>query len=150
LERTAGRVEANGLPAIEANPTLMHLLFQNLISNGLKFHRDGVPPVVKISSRKLNSGPRNSAVCEISITDNGIGFEHADSERMFEVFQRLHSRSEYEGTGIGLAICKKIVERHGGTITAQGKPGEGATFIIRLPQKGRDDQGPQDYAETDQ
>ncbi|MBI1731106.1 PAS domain S-box protein [Candidatus Acetothermia bacterium] len=150
LERTAGRVEVNGLPAINANPTLMHLLFQNLISNGLKFHREGVPPVVRISSRDLHSGPRSRAFCEISITDNGIGFEHADSERMFEVFQRLHSRSEYEGTGIGLAICKKIVERHGGTITAQGKPGEGATFTIRLPQKGRDDQGPQDYAETDQ
>ena len=136
---TGGRVEVGALPTIEAEPLQMRQLLQNLIGNGLKFHRQGEPPVVRIEGRLLDTsdphaedtapGPRR---CEIQVQDNGIGFEEVYSERIFELFQRLHGRDEYEGTGMGLAICRKIVTRHGGTISAHSAPGQGATFIVTL------------------
>lgn len=136
---TGGRVEVGALPTIEAEPLQMRQLLQNLIGNGLKFHRQGEPPVVRISGRLLDPsdppaegpapGPRR---CEIRVQDNGIGFEEVYSERIFELFQRLHGRDEYEGTGMGLAICRKIVTRHGGTISAHSAPGHGTTFIVNL------------------
>ncbi len=136
---TGGRVEVGALPTIEAEPLQMRQLLQNLIGNGLKFHRQGEPPVVRIEGRLLDPsdphaegpapGPRR---CEIQVQDNGIGFEEVYSERIFELFQRLHGRDEYEGTGMGLAICRKIVTRHGGIISAHSAPGQGATFIVTL------------------
>ncbi|MGH8488166.1 MAG: sensor histidine kinase [Gammaproteobacteria bacterium] len=136
---TGGRVEVGALPTIEAEPLQMRQLLQNLIGNGLKFHRQGEPPVVRISGRLLDPsdppaeapapGPRR---CEIQVQDNGIGFEEVYSERIFELFQRLHGRDEYEGTGMGLAICRKIVTRHGGTISAHSAPGQGTTVIVTL------------------
>ena len=136
---TGGRVEVGALPTIEAEPLQMRQLLQNLIGNGLKFHRQGEPPVVRIEGRLLDTsdphaegpapGPRR---CEIQVQDNGIGFEEVYSKRIFELFQRLHGRDEYEGTGMGLAICRKIVTRHGGTISAHSAPGQGATFIVTL------------------
>jgi signal transduction histidine kinase len=127
LEDSQGQVELSGLCTIDADPKQMVQLFQNLIGNSLKFCREGVPPLVKVSARIEDE------CCEIRVEDNGIGFDSQYQDRIFKVFERLHSRFKYEGTGIGLAICKKIVERHGGTIWAEGKPNEGAIFTIRLP-----------------
>jgi signal transduction histidine kinase len=89
-----------------------------------------VAPVVLVRGEVL---PGDAGTCRLTVEDNGIGFEEKYRDRIFQVFQRLHGRDEYEGTGVGLAICQKIVERHGGTIAAQGRPGEGATFVITLP-----------------
>jgi PAS domain S-box-containing protein len=126
---TGGQVLVGELPTIDADPMQMRQLLQNLIGNGLKFHRAGVSPIIKISGQ--NGGPH----CRLSIEDNGIGFDEKYLDRIFTVFQRLHGRKEYEGTGIGLAICRKIAERHGGEITARSAPGEGATFTVTLPMK---------------
>jgi signal transduction histidine kinase len=114
---------------MEADPTQMQQLFQNIIGNALKYHGDR-PPIVRITSTE---GPEGEVL--ITIEDNGIGFEEKYADRIFAPFQRLHGRSEYEGTGMGLAICRKIVERHGGTITAHSEPGQGSTFLISLPAK---------------
>ncbi len=139
LDETQGKVELGKLPIIEADPTQMRQLLQNLIANGLKFHKSGEPAVVRVTAERLdgnNARPNNAEAAdgfEISVQDNGIGFEEIYLDRIFEVFQRLHGRDEYEGTGIGLAICRKIVERHGGSLTARSTPGQGSTFLITLP-----------------
>ncbi|HZV05107.1 MAG TPA: ATP-binding protein [Gemmataceae bacterium] len=132
IQQTKGRVEIGELSSVEADPLQMHQLLQNLIGNGLKFHKPEEPPVVKVTSRLVHE-PGRAHFCEITVEDNGIGFEEQYLDRIFQVFQRLHGRQEYEGTGIGLAICRKIVERHGGVITARSQPGRGAAFIVRLP-----------------
>lgn len=138
IGQTNGQVEVGELPTIEADPVQMRQLFQNLLSNALKFHQ-GAMPLVKIDSQLLNQEqqPVNDTVtaqyCQVMVKDNGIGFNEKYLDRIFNVFQRLHSRNEYEGTGIGLAICRKITERHGGSITAHSIPGQGATFIVTLP-----------------
>ena len=85
----------------------------------------------------------HGGICEIIVADNGIGFDNKYAHRIFDVFQRLHERDQYEGSGIGLSICRKIVERHGGTITAEGRPGEGATFVVTLPLHQTKSEGPQ-------
>lgn len=133
IEQTSGTVEAGPLPTIEADPTQMRQLFQNLVSNGLKFHRDDVPPRVQITASSPEPAADGTELCEIRVRDNGIGFDEKYLDRIFEIFQRLHGRNAYEGTGIGLAVCRKIVERHGGRITAESQPGQGATFIVHLP-----------------
>ncbi len=132
LQQTGGRVEVGELPTVEADPLQMRQLFQNLIGNGLKFHRPDVPPVVTVEARVVTV-PSAAPVCELRVRDNGIGFEEQYADRIFQVFQRLHGRQEFEGTGIGLAICRKIAERHGGTITAHSQSGQGATFLVTLP-----------------
>jgi light-regulated signal transduction histidine kinase (bacteriophytochrome) len=128
------------LPELMVIPFQLRQLFTNLISNSLKFRRENYPLVIDIKSDQIKGTdlilPKQNSDLDyyrIEIRDNGIGFENEYSERIFEVFQRLHTRNEYEGTGIGLAICKKIVENHQGFITASGEPGKGATFIIYLP-----------------
>lgn len=131
IDEVEGQIHPGKLPTIEADPTQMRQLFQNLISNALKFHRSGHTPVVNIESQ---SSPEEGRI-QLMIIDNGIGFDEKYMDRIFGVFQRLHSRSEYEGTGIGLAICRKIVERHHGNIVARSAPGQGATFIVTLPIK---------------
>ena len=140
LQQTQGRVEVGSLPTIDADPVQMRQLLQNLIVNALKFHRPQLPPVVRVYSQIVNAQlqpvAKNSAsatVCQIVVADNGIGFEPKHQERIFQAFQRLHGRSEYEGTGMGLAICRKIAARHEGSITATSISGEGATFIVSLP-----------------
>lgn len=140
IEQTSGQVEVGDLPTIEADPLQMRQLIQNLISNALKFHRVGVKPVIKVNSQiiDIEQGTVEKLVvthCQITIEDNGIGFDKKYLDRIFNVFQRLHNRSEYEGTGMGLAICRKVVERHGGSITATSTPGQGATFVVTLPIK---------------
>jgi signal transduction histidine kinase len=104
-------------------------LFQNLISNAIKFQGNKQHPQIKIYSRVFGDK------VELSVEDNGVGFEEQYLERIFAPFERLHGRSEYEGVGMGLAICRKIVERHGGTITAKSAPGKGSTFTVILPKR---------------
>lgn len=131
LEQSQGRVELGSLPRIEADPAQMRQLLENLISNGLKFRRSEIPPVVHLSSRMVH--PERRALCQIMVQDNGIGFDPKYLDRIFRTFQRLHGRDAYPGNGIGLAICRRIVERHGGSITAASEPGQGAIFTITLP-----------------
>jgi two-component system sensor kinase FixL len=139
IENVGGAVTAGYLPTIEADATQMRQLFQNIIGNALKFNRRDVPPRVDIKyqveqDQNGNQGSDSSGqVCRILIKDNGIGFDAKHAERIFSPFQRLHGRGEYEGTGIGLAVCKRIIERHGGLISAQSVPGVGSTFIVTLP-----------------
>lgn len=136
LHQTDGAVHIGELPTIAADAVQMRQLLQNLIGNALKFHRPGVPPVVRVEGRVA---PQNGAAadaaarCELIVEDNGIGFEPVYAARIFDLFQRLHGRDAFEGTGMGLAICRKIVERHGGTIAAESSPGQGARFVITLP-----------------
>jgi signal transduction histidine kinase len=111
----------------------MQRLFQNLIGNALKYHFSGVAPVVKVTGQTLPGKKRKLASVVVKIEDNGIGFDEQYTERIFQPFQRLHGRGEYEGTGMGLAICKKIVDRHHGRITAHSIPGKGSTFMVELP-----------------
>jgi len=141
IEEAGGQVEIEELPIIDADPMQMRQLLQNLIGNSLKYHRAGVPPVVRIYSQKLDARSPESMdesalarqLCQILVVDNGIGFDEKYLDRIFNVFQRLHKKGEYEGTGVGLAICRKIVDRHGGTITARSTPGQGTTFVVTLP-----------------
>lgn len=134
LQQTNGRIEKENLPTIQADPVQMRQLLQNLLSNALKFHKPEEPPVVIVRSTILPpEKDGEGSKCEIQVADNGIGFDEKYLDRIFTVFQRLHGRGVYEGTGIGLAICRKIVDRHGGTISARSKPGLGAAFIVTLP-----------------
>jgi len=126
------------LPVIDADPHQMRQLFQNLIGNAIKYRRAGVDPIVHVSAHVAPApcglaGGEQSRFCQITVSDNGIGFDNAYAEKIFVIFQRLHGRGEYDGTGIGLAICRKIVERHGGSIEATGKANEGARFVASLP-----------------
>jgi light-regulated signal transduction histidine kinase (bacteriophytochrome) len=130
IERTKGRVEVDTLPHIEGEKFQMRQLFQNLISNGLKYHSDEEAPVIKIKYAGLDKDLE-----EIYIEDNGRGFDEKHLDRIFRPFERLHGHSEYGGTGMGLAICHKIVTHHKGQITAKSRPNQGATFIVRLPSR---------------
>ncbi len=131
IEESAGMVTIHALPAVEADFNQMAQLFQNLMSNALKFHREGVAPEVIVQGRTVRTNTGDQ--CEIMIQDNGIGFSPEYSEEIFMPFRRLHGRSEYKGTGIGLALCRKIVERHRGELSAESEPGKGSRFIITLP-----------------
>lgn len=139
LEEVNGRVEIAALATVEADPNQMRQLFQNLISNSLKYHGEE-PPVIKIYGRFIPAVPMVATALttqryQVVIEDNGIGFDEKYRERIFAPFQRLHGRSRYEGTGMGLAICRKIVGRHAGSITATSQPGNGASFVVTLPVK---------------
>ncbi|MDQ2658656.1 MAG: PAS domain S-box protein [Bacteroidota bacterium] len=133
-------IESDRLPTLNIIPFQMQQLFTNLLNNALKFSKPDEPPHIKITceavdGRKVNTGQlAPKEYYHIAIKDNGIGFEPQYNKKIFEVFQRLHGRSDYGGTGIGLAICKKIVENHNGIISAEGLLGEGATFHIYLPR----------------
>ncbi|MFO7784374.1 MAG: sensor histidine kinase [Thermodesulfobacteriota bacterium] len=131
IEESAGMVTIHALPAVEGDFNQMAQLFQNLMSNALKFHREGVAPEVVVQGRI--TGTNDGDHCEIVIQDNGIGFSPEYSEQIFMPFRRLHGHSEYKGTGIGLALCRKIVDRHGGELSAESEPGIGSRFIITLP-----------------
>lgn len=120
-------VRIGELPTIDADPVQMQQLFQNLVSNAIKFRRDGVVPEVDIDATV------HGTTAVLKVRDNGIGFEPRYAQRIFRIFERLHGRIEYPGTGIGLALCRKIVDRHGGTITADSDPGEGALFTVVVP-----------------
>jgi len=131
LEETGGRVTTADLPTVEGDAVMLRQLLQNLVSNAVKFHRPGVPPEVAVEGRVDAEGP--APMLHLEVRDNGIGFAAEHADRIFAPFQRLHTREAYDGTGIGLTICRRIAERSGGTITAESTPGEGTTFIVRLP-----------------
>ncbi len=133
-------IRIDDMPTIQAIPSQMAQLFQNLLSNSLKFTNDAVAPVITVTSdqlslsEQLNYGlPSDRAYIRLTFNDNGIGFDDVDASRIFTIFQRLRGRSEYEGAGIGLSVCKKVVENHTGIILASARPGVGATFTIILP-----------------
>jgi signal transduction histidine kinase len=138
---TVIKVES-GLPKIEGVSTTLKQLFSNLFSNAIKFRKSGEPGLINISCVRLSKEEKRSnhlslsrVYYKISVADRGIGFEQEHAENIFQIFRRLHGKSEYPGTGIGLAICKKIVDNHNGLIFAHSVPGEGATFTIILPEK---------------
>jgi PAS domain S-box-containing protein len=140
ITHSGGKIDVGPMPTVRGDPSQLRQLFLNLLGNALKFHRKDVSPEVTVRAVPWAELPGDAVPprpggrgYRITVADNGIGFEQDYAERMFEVFQRLHGRGEYEGTGIGLAICRKIVQRHGGEITARGLPGRGATFIIDVP-----------------
>ena len=139
IEQYAGTVRVGDLPTIEADALQMRQLFQNLITNALKFRKTEAPPEVVVNAESfredLLAGDETESrdLVRITVADNGIGFDEKYLDRIFTPFQRLHGRNEYEGTGIGLAVCRKIVERHGGMLTATSTEGKGSTFIAVLP-----------------
>ncbi len=127
IEKTGAVIDCDPLPFVLIEAVQLQQLFQNLVGNALKYHRKGVPPVVHATAR------REAGHWLFSITDNGIGIEPEFREKIFGVFKRLHTSEEYSGTGIGLAICQRIVERHGGRIWVESVPGDGSTFHFTLP-----------------
>lgn len=154
IQSTATRVEVSELPEVEGVPPQLQQLFQNLISNAIKFQREGSQPVIRISADVVKAGELTTEekawlrqyvvdlntsafdaipFCRVTVADNGIGFDQQYADKIFQIFQRLHGRGTYEGTGIGLAICRRIMENHHGLIRAEGRPGEGAAFTILLP-----------------
>jgi signal transduction histidine kinase len=140
MDHRGAVINFSSLPTIRIIPYQFEQLFTNIISNALKFSNPEIPPRIDIACSTVSSetiqhsvGDTISTYYQIAITNNGIGFDPQFSERIFQVFQRLHGRNEYEGTGIGLAICKKIVENHHGFIKAISEPGKGATFFIYIP-----------------
>lgn len=126
IKKNKATIISSELPRMQGDKVLLSELFQNLITNAIKFKQDETPPVIEISVAKKD----NQYI--FAIKDNGIGFEQKYAPKVFEVFQRLHSREKYEGAGMGLAICKKIVERHGGSIWAESTKGKGSVFYFTL------------------
>lgn len=133
IQQKGATVKYDQPPPFEGAPVLIYQLFYNLINNSLKFARKEAAPLITISSREILDN--NKPFTEITLSDNGIGFPQEHAERIFNTFTRLNAKDKYEGTGLGLALCKKIVERHGGSIRAQGEEGSGSSFIISLPVK---------------
>ncbi len=131
LRELGAQMEIGPLPTVTGDPNQLRQLFQNLIANAVKYHKPEVRPVIKIYGEENKTG-------RVFVEDNGIGFDEKHLDKIFQPFQRLHGRNEYGGIGMGLAICRKIVERHGGTITATSTPGKGSTFIVTLPLQARD------------
>jgi signal transduction histidine kinase len=144
IEELGGKVEVENMPVLKADALQMRQLFQNLIGNALKFHKEDEAPIVRVTSVPAGKdgveeeGTQSSKFHKIIFEDNGIGFEEKYADRIFGMFQRLHGRTEYEGTGIGLSVCKKIVDRHGGKIETKSSPGNGTKFIITLPAESEE------------
>jgi len=135
IEKSNAQINVDGLPVICAIPGLMRQLFYNLINNAIKFRKNGTVPVVNIYGEKINNLRNNANYYRISVSDNGIGFDPAYSDEIFMIFKRLHSYHEFQGSGVGLSICKKIIDKHNGFIRAHSRLNEGSTFIIELPEQ---------------
>ena len=133
VAETGAELRVAELPRVHADTVRLRQVMQNLLGNSLKYRRPGVAPRIEVSARALDTGSDDMRSCEVTVRDNGIGFDPRYAERVFDVFQRLHARHEYDGTGIGLAICRRIVESWGGRIVAHGRPGEGATITFTMP-----------------
>jgi len=131
IAKSHAQIIVGDLPTVVADEIQMRQLFAYLISNAVKFRKKDVAPEISIAGHAIGDG-----YWEILINDNGIGIDEKYSKRIFKPFERLHGRNEREGIGMGLALCQKIVTRHGGTISVKSKPGKGATFIITLPENG--------------
>ncbi|MDR3632023.1 MAG: ATP-binding protein [Desulfocapsaceae bacterium] len=136
LRKEDAVVTLKSLPSVYADYGQMYQLLKNLISNALKFHKPGEVPTINIYSRQINPD-QNTGQWEIIVEDHGIGFDEKESAKIFNLFERLHSKDSFEGTGIGLSICKRIAERHGGEIMATSIPGQGSKFIIRFPAESQ-------------
>lgn len=128
IRENNAQINLGNLPVVQADQAQMRQLFQNLIANALRYRKEGIDPVIKIRQE-----PGDGNYITVTIADNGIGFEQQHADSIFEAFKRLHSRTEYPGSGMGLAVCKRIMERHRGTIRAEGIPGRGAKFILHFP-----------------
>jgi signal transduction histidine kinase len=141
IEQTKASIVVDALPVVRIMPEQFRQLFQNLIINALKFTRENTPPEIHIYAESvkgfqisgIDEAFFNNDFCNLHISDNGIGFEPKYSNEIFTLFKRLHSKDQFEGTGIGLSICKKIVDKHNGFITAKSEVGQGTTFTISLP-----------------
>ncbi len=140
IEENKAIIESDNLPTVSIVPSQFRQLFQNLVSNSLKFTREGTQPRIKITHSFLNYKAvehykltKAKRYLQIQLEDNGIGFDNQYADKIFAIFQRLHGKSEYDGTGIGLAVCKKIIENHDGIIIAKGEVGHGATFTMIIP-----------------
>ena len=135
IDEAGAIITHDPLPTVAADETQVIQLIQNLIGNAIKF-RDEMPPEIHIGAeRRAGSSQGEADIWLFSVRDNGIGIDPQYSERIFQIFQRLHSRHEYPGTGIGLAVCRRIVERHGGRIWVESTPGQGSTFYFTLPDR---------------
>ncbi|GAB3281296.1 hypothetical protein GCM10027347_56860 [Larkinella harenae] len=142
LQQSEAHLEIDALPMVRGDATQLGQLFQNLLTNAIKFTQKGVPPRIRITATvvsrselpiPVNASQQTSRYHRLCVIDKGIGFDSKYQERIFQLFQRLHGKNEYAGTGIGLAICQRVVENHGGVITADSQPGQGATFCVYLP-----------------
>jgi light-regulated signal transduction histidine kinase (bacteriophytochrome) len=129
IEESGARITHDQMPTLSVDATQITQLFQNLVGNAIKFHQQNEPPEIHVGAEHKDSN------YVLSVQDNGIGIDSQYFDRIFMIFQRLHTREEYDGTGIGLALCKKIVERHGGSIWVESQPGEGATFSFTIPER---------------
>ena len=135
IQESGASLTIGSLPSIEADGAQMRQLFQNLIENAIKYASDHRKAEIALHEVRDEDADMVSIIC----TDNGIGFEPQYAERIFGVFQRLHTRDRYDGAGIGLSVCRKICSRHRGTIRGEGRPGQGASFVVRLPRRHRPD-----------
>ncbi|HTE33534.1 MAG TPA: ATP-binding protein [Chryseolinea sp.] len=142
VDESSAVIEINKLPQIEGYPSQLRQLFNNLLSNAIKFKKQDQSPFIAVSSQELTTEQKlsqhlksNKTYYLVTVSDLGIGFEQEYAHKIFQIFQRLHGKSEYPGSGIGLAICKKIVENHKGTIHARSEPGKGSQFYLTLPEK---------------
>ena len=142
IQETGATVEVDDLPVVPGDRLQLEQLFQNLLGNALKFRRADVPPLIQVRLQRVKAielpasvrpARLASSYYRIEVIDNGIGFDARYVDRIFQVFQRLHGKNQYAGTGIGLAICEKVAANHGGAITARSQPGQGATFEVYLP-----------------
>jgi light-regulated signal transduction histidine kinase (bacteriophytochrome) len=141
IEEKNAVIELSSLPKIKVVRIQFLQLFTNIIENGIKYSKQNIAPHVQISAQiakreevyKSIGNDTKTRYWKVSVADNGIGFEQEYEDKIFDMFQRLHSKTEYNGTGIGLAICKKVIQNHNGFITATGKPGVGSTFNIFVP-----------------
>ena len=143
IEESGATIDVGRMPKVPVDPSQIGQLFQNLIGNALKFRREGVPPEITIhathvKATKFGGEQPKKGWYDIAVSDNGIGFDEQYANKIFAPFQRLHGRNEYEGSGVGLSVCRRIAERHQGAISASSVPGEGTTFTIRLPTEQLD------------
>ena len=135
IENTHAQIILSDMPVVYVIPSLMRQLFYNLLSNAIKFRRQAVDPIININAGLLNTDRTNSKMFyKVTVSDNGIGFDPKYADDIFVVFKRLHSYHEFEGSGVGLSICKKIIEKHHGIISAESVPGQGSSFMIGLPE----------------
>jgi PAS domain S-box-containing protein len=133
IEETGASIEVDPLPTIDADESLIELLFQNLLSNAIKYRKAGEAPTVRVMVARTDAQGDEEGWLELTIEDEGIGFDPAYAEQIFRPFERLHGRAEYEGSGVGLSVCRRVAEHHGGTMVADATPQEGARFTVRLP-----------------
>jgi light-regulated signal transduction histidine kinase (bacteriophytochrome) len=158
IEENQAVITHDPLPSVAADEAQLAQVFQNLIVNAIKFRREGVPPRIRISADRLppsnsshggedsssapageiTGGSPDGDEWRFSVTDNGIGIDPEQADRLFRIFQRLHTADEYPGLGLGLALCKRIITRHGGRIWVESEPGEGATFVFTIPTQRKD------------